>query len=187
VNAQSSSRRTNDITKHRPDRAHESLLALRRFLRSERLELRCALQFRQIKGERVKTLRFGKHTMNHSIKRASVVLAAAVAVLVTAGSAMAQEDYRVIRSFVPGPPNEGEGWPIAGLVKASDGNLYGATIDQFFKVAPDSTFTTIRRGVSFWWDPIQGGSDGGRPALRCARVVGSASREILPTHCGTVK
>jgi uncharacterized repeat protein (TIGR03803 family) len=75
---------------------------------------------------------------------------AALTLLTVSGVAAAQEDYIVLRAFVPNPPPAPyEGPPYRYLVKANDGNLYGHGDHVSYKITPEGSYVTLTRQLPF--------------------------------------
>ena len=103
-------------------------------------------------------------------------LVAAILSLTCVAVADAQEDYTIVQPFRA----EDTGAPLAGLLTANDGNLYGAGRQGMFRLSRDGTVVLLNDVVLFA-TPIQG-SDGylyGTNATRIYRVALDGQYRVL--------
>jgi len=70
---------------------------------------------------------------------ARLTVAFLTAIAVSGGTARAQEDYEVLKTFL-----NTEATVATGLVRANDGNFYGSTTQGVYRLTPDGAFTLIR-------------------------------------------
>lgn len=72
----------------------------------------------------------------------------AAALLAAPPASSAQEDYVVLKAFADTGPEGGN--PLTGLMKASDGNLYGSLSGAVFRLEPNGTVALINRQRVFF-------------------------------------